>query len=173
MNGKKVFLKPGLRVVLDTHVLVEAVTQERAENSEIELRLLEQILSICSIIIVAPSNESEVYSQLSKRGLRTGPRKNFFALTSPLLGKLEAKKKLTKPAASKMRPFEQPVVSKLFAGRGHANISDDIHLFEAAAAHDRVVVTRDENILAQRAPISNELGVEVISPEDLLDAGGD
>lgn len=173
MSGKKVFLKPGLRVVIDTHVLVEAVKQEKAEHREAELRLLEQIFSVCSVLIVAPRNEGEVFSQLSRRGLTAGPRRGFLPLTSPLFGELEAKKKLTRPATSKMRPLDQTVVKKVFAGRGHANISDDVHLFEAAAAHDRIVVTRDENVLAQRASILDELGIETVSPEELLDTDED
>ena len=86
-----------------------------------------------------------------------------------MLAKLEEAEKLVLPKNqhSSITPEER----KLFQGREHDNIKDDLHLFEIVRAIcAEVLVTLDENILGHpnRKQIEEAFGVQILHPEDLL-----
>lgn len=160
MSGSKASLKPKQQVVIDTHVLREAAAQPRAGVAGLERELVERVLEICARLVISRLQQKELRPQVGDFG------RSF--LLVPLFGQLEERGKLIRPSASQLTPLTKKQ-RRLLRGRGHADITDDEHLIQAARAHGGVLITCDEHIRGQSGTLSSKLDVHVFHPADVLD----
>lgn len=135
----------GLRVVVDTHLLASAAQaslEKRPHDASAaeSLRLFEEILRICSRVVLAVPQQRETWGNAPARLRGAGHRLQIGA--SPVLAALEAKVKLLRPAASVIPRLSQQD-RKPLRGKGHKRkITDDAHLYETVAQYDGILITQ-------------------------------
>ena len=166
------FLKSGEPVVVDSHVLAEAARQERDGEVGSELAFVNALIERCPRVVLSPRQRSsdqtrgELVSALHKRGFR-------FPELSGLIARLGAgerrEAKLKRLSRSEVPEFpEQTRVAFLGAG-GHDDVSDDVHLYEAAVAKGTVVVTLDGHLLDRAGDLLKQTGVQTLAPSAVLE----
>jgi predicted nucleic acid-binding protein len=112
-------------------------------------------------------------SKKQQKGLGSILRKNhgyrFPQQQSLVLAKLDEAEKLVTP---ENQPSSLTIEEKkLFQGRKHNNIEDDLYLFELVRAiRAEALVTLDENILGHpnKKQIEETFSVQILCPEDVL-----
>ena len=98
-----------------------------------------------------------VVREARKIGLR------FLTQEAPFLRTLEDHRKLVRPSASQSG-FLRQEERRLFHGVGHGDsLADDIPLYAAARVFDRIVITRDEHLLAKQDYLRRHLDVATLS----------
>jgi hypothetical protein len=160
MSGRKACLKSGTRLVVDTHVLARAAEGLGASGaSSPAAELLCEVLRICPEIVLTKKQEKESYPHLLRRA---GYRLPFQQL--PLIRRLDEANKLLRLPTSKLQSLDPKLAKMLFPG----GLADDIHLYEAAMATDRIVITDDSDQLSARAEIERRTGVAVYAVDEVL-----
>lgn len=148
--------------MIDTHVLADACRQHRDGVDETELRLVTRVIEVCCRIVVGPRQRNELENGFRKNGFRS-------LRTSALFQSIDEKRKFKWAKSSAVKPFGDEV-RKVFRGKGHGNVPDDMHLYETAATFDRVVLTCDANLLEGRDRIQRETRVVTMSPDEAFEA---
>lgn len=163
MSGRTLSLKPNRRLVIDTHVLVTASEEDRAQAHGGCAQFLKRVLDRCSRFVVSPAMDRELRPRLAEAGF--APKLTFLPALSPLFRELEDKGKILAPKKSRIKELTAEQ-AELLQGHGHANITDDEHLLCAALTFDRQIVTEDPNILERAELFRTELGIEIAHPDD-------
>jgi len=117
-------------------------------------------MNLCPRIVLTNAQEKEAAPHLRSRA---GHRFAFQQI--PFIQRLEDAGKLHRLAASSTRPLAK-TAQALFTG----GLADDKHLYEAAIATDRIVITEDADQLGARHEITRRTGVAVYSVEEALAA---
>jgi hypothetical protein len=152
-------LKRGSRVVVDTHVWVEAAQAIRAgrEDSN-DRRLIEAIIDVCPIVLLSPGQSREMRPHLRRAGFR------FPGQQDPVSRRLDEENKLRRPNASKLKALSDKQ-RKAFRGSNR----DDPHLYVTAIAGDRIVITRDSNLLDARESLKKATSVRTLDISEALE----
>ncbi|MBI5479499.1 MAG: hypothetical protein HY906_11615 [Deltaproteobacteria bacterium] len=154
-------LKSGSRLVIDTHLLVRAARQEQRDEDGPERRLIAGVIGVCARVVFSPDQARESRPHLRAAGLPPMPQIRLFQ-------RLEEADKLRNVNASRMeataKTLDADVLRRLFTG----NLDDDPHLYLAAAAHDRIVITEDAGLLRARKQIHAKTGVLTLSLSEAL-----
>ncbi len=159
MSGHKRFLSPKKRIVIDTHVLQAATLKEMhtrhpseqpPENSKQEndaYELIREVIKNSPVLVFSPEQWKEAQKHVYLR----------HPSTYDIIRELDEKNKLERIEASRLEGALPTVVIQALKGKrgkkhsspkkGHKNVSDDIHLFEAAFVTDKILITEDVNIL--------------------------
>ncbi len=183
MNGHKPFLSPKKRIVIDTHVLQAAINKEKHNRHPVEqpseetereddaYELLTEVIKNSPKLVFSPEQWKEATAHASFRQ----------PARFDIIRELDEKDKLVKINASKLKKLPSSIENSLKNKRGrkqsssktgHHAVSDDIHLFMAAMATDKTLITEDENILSDKKRIKlilDETGVRVFSVRDALE----
>lgn len=155
------YLSRGKRVVVDTHVLTAATSQERAHEVGEERRLLEQVRDVCARIVISRTGLNELRSNLRRMGVR------FPQQQVGWLSELDELKKVVRPQPSAI-PALSPEGAEVLTGKGHRDTSDDAHLVALAAANDKLVISNDTWLLEKGKRLRKAVGVDVASPKAVL-----
>lgn len=120
-------------------------------------------MDVCAHLVLSRRQAREAAPQFRKAGFPLAFQGvSFFAeLEDPKLNKL--KKDVPDSAIREFSPAQHRTFRK---ARGHGNVRDDIHLYEAAAMTGKVVVTSDENLKDRAGDILDATGVTTLAPED-------
>ena len=170
-SGQRGFLKNNLRVVVDTHLLANAAQASLEKHphdasAAESLRLFEEILHVCSRVVLAVPQQREAWGNAPAQLRGAGHRLQIGA--SPVLAALEGKGKLLRPAASVIPKLSQQD-QKPLRGKGHKRkITDDVHLYETAAQYDRIVITQDPAQHYSAGRMLRRLGVRVVNVQTAL-----
>ena len=162
------FLKSGEPVVVDSHVLAEAARQERDGELGPQLEFVNALIARCPRVVLSPVQESsdqargELVHALRRRGFR-------FPELSALIARL-GDAKLTRLRQSEVTEFPERARVTFRGGGGHEDVTDDLHLYEAAVAKGTVVVTLDDHLLSRAADLLKETGVRTLEPSAVLEA---
>lgn len=169
-------LKSNDPVVVDTHVLVLACTQQREGKSGVELNFVNTLLDRCPRIFLSPKQvnrekgSGELLTKLRQelRHFDFPPMSAHGPWSIPLLVALDNGKKLKRAEQSSLPTFAD-YQRALFRGEKHMNITDDEHLYRTAVGkHASVVVTNDQWLHQQARALYSQLGVDTLYPLDAI-----
>jgi len=168
MNGRSVCLKRGMEVVVDTQLLVETA-QRRREKLESkgepsageENDIIDCITTSCAKLVLSVRQQKKESSPHFRSAGFNLPfqQVEYFA-------ELENKEKLLKARKSSIVTFSRHE-RKAFEGRGHDNVTDDVHLYECAAACSGIVITTDSNLLRRSRDLYKVIRVKTLSPYEI------
>lgn len=162
MNGVPEYLRKGTRLIVDTMILVNAADDQRAGASESSpLRLLRLILDYCPVIVFSKAQDKANMAHFRRKGFRI-PQQQI-----PYLRELDEEEKW-KPL--KKRGVLAEKVRREFSKRGHDNITDDLHLYEAARVADGFIITEDCHLIDRRAEIDPLTGVQRLHLDEVIEA---
>ncbi len=183
MSGRKRFLMPNKRLVIDTYVLGYATKKEVRQRNPVlndasvkkeddAYELLTEVIEFSPVLVFSPDQWKEA---------KTHARIHIPSHYDIIL-ELDEKDKLQKIKKTKFkRPLPKKVVKELgkkrrrgyqSQRRGHEKVRNDIHLFNAAYNTDKTLITLDENILEdedRKKLILKETGVSVFSVSEALE----
>jgi hypothetical protein len=159
------YLKSNNRLVVDTHILVEACGQlESLQPRGLEQDLIFEILDRCPKIVLNPNQLDEYRTHVRRKGYsEIGRRKSVRLNTDPLLRRLDESRKLLNLTKTKMKGLE-PKLINLLTG----NLSDDRHLYQTAISTDKLLITNDRSQLELRERLRKDFKIYIISLKDLL-----
>ena len=166
MSGCSVYLKRGMGVVVDTHLLVETARRRREKQrgeprADEENDIIDCIITSCAKLVLSVKQQKESLPHFRRAGFRIPLQQvGYFA-------ELDKKEKLCGPRTSSIVAFSSDN-RKAFKGRGHDNVTDDVHLYECAAARGGLVITTDSNLLGRSTDLCKAVGVRTLSPHDIL-----
>lgn len=124
--------------------------------------VFDHVVNTCAHVVLAPRQTKEVGPHILRAAGIRFPQQEV-----PLFRELEDRDKLKMVRhQSKIRQFSSKV-AKVFRRRGHADVTDDMHLYEVAASVGAVVITSDENLLKRSGDLKKQTGVTTCSPADL------
>ena len=161
------FLKSGEPVVVDTHVLAEAARQDRDGQPGEEREFLRALVDRCPRVVLSADQRSrddrrgELVASLRRKGFR-------FPSESSLIDHLAAQGKLSTLPRSGTKALSAQVIAGFRGRGGHDDVTDDIHLYEAAQARRTIVVTKDPHLLERAADFAALTGVETVDPTTAL-----
>ncbi len=117
-------------------------------------------MAVCARLVLSERQLAEGQPHFQRSGFRIPVQEVGY------LQELEKRGKLCRPPRGSLQPLSD-AERKCFRGRGHRNVTDDIHLYEAARSLGRLVVTEDSNLLRKAGDIYKSIGVETASPDDM------
>lgn len=163
------FPKRGDAIVVDTHVIVKAVQQERSGELGPEHEFIENLIARCPRIVLTVKQVNRDPEGATKGELVTRLRKEcgLRMFESDLILRLDKEKKLSRASSSTVAAFPD-AMRKRFHGAGHEGVTDDIHLYETAKAKAAIVVSQDESLLSRAGDLARDTSVVVMHPSDVL-----
>jgi hypothetical protein len=146
-------------VVVDTHILADAARAEKKEEQNDAQRLIQDIIRKCPRLVFSEPQRDEAFPFFRKAGFL------FPQQTTKFLGDLEKSQKLVRLERYRMRELTS-MAEEILVG----HMKDDRHLYMAATQYDKVVITQDPHLLANRETLKGATGVSTLSLAEALAA---
>ena len=161
MSGTKNVLKPGNRLIADTHIWHNATKFEREDMSNKNKSCMSffcEVVKRCPNIVLSALQHKELKPYLDRLGFVKGRKPRVEVM-------LDEENKLYKMKNSRLTALSNDQ-RKVFTSSN----KNDLHLYEAALSADKMVITMDENLLAAAKSISKEIDVETVSFYEVMEA---
>jgi len=135
---------------------VEVAKSRRGRAESPPSDIISKITTICAHVVLSARQMREAAPHFRRAGFLRPQLEVAYFRELEAMGKLSMlpESGTRKLRSSERRPFRS------------GSVRDDVHLYEAAAACGKVVVTEDTNLLEHAEDIRAALGVATISPDD-------